>query len=214
LLLGLLLGGPIVGVVLAAATVGGFQFAIHHRTTKRRRAFADQLGDTLQLLASNLRAGHSLAQAIDALAQETDPPTSDEFSRLLFETRLGRPLPESLRSVAERVDNEDFTWVVQAIEIHREVGGDLADVLDKVAGTIRDRARVRRQVDALAAEGRLSALILFILPFGMAGLLRITNPEYLHDLTNTSTGQLMIAVGIGLLVVGGLWLRKLSRIVY
>jgi tight adherence protein B len=214
LLLGLVLGGPIVGLVLAALTVGGFQFAIHHRTTKRRRAFAEQLGDTLQLLASNLRAGHSLLQAIDALAQETDPPTSDEFSRLLFETRLGRPLPEALRSIAERVDNEDFTWVVQAIEIHREVGGDLADVLDKVASTIRDRARVRRQVDALAAEGRLSAMILFILPFGMAGLLRITNPDYLHDLTSTSTGQAMIAVGVGLLVIGGLWLKKLSRIVY
>lgn len=214
LLLGLLLGGPIVGLILAAATVGTFYATVSVRTTRRRRAFAEQLGDTLQLLASNLRAGHSLMQAIDALSQETDSPTRDEFRRLLFETRLGRPVPEALQSLAERVDNEDFTWVVQAIEIHREVGGDLAEVLDKVAGTIRDRARVRRQVDALTAEGRLSAMILFVLPIGMAALIRITNPDYLNDLTGTGTGRAMIAVGIGLLAVGGVWMRRLSRIVY
>jgi tight adherence protein B len=214
LLLGLVLGGPIVGLLLGAAVIAGFQITVSVRTSRRRRAFGEQLGDTLQLLASNLRAGHSLMQAIDALSQETDPPTSDEFRRLLFECRLGRPLPEALRSIAERVDNEDFTWVVQAIEIHREVGGDLAELLDKVAGTIRDRARVRRVVETLTAEGRLSALILFLLPFGMAGLIRVTNPDYLHDLTSTSFGQVLLVLGACLLTIGGLWMRKLTRIVY
>jgi len=194
--------------------IAGFQITVSVRTSRRRKAFGEQLGDTLQLLASNLRAGHSLMQAIDAVSLETDPPTSDEFRRLLFECRLGRPLPEALRSIAERVDNEDFTWVVQAIEIHREVGGDLAELLDKVAGTIRDRARVRRVVEALTAEGRLSALILFFLPFGMAGLIRITNPAYMHDLTNTSMGQVMLVLGACLLAIGGVWMRRLTRIVY
>lgn len=214
LLLGLMLGGPLLGLGAAALTIAGFHIAVTVRTRRRRARFAEQLGDTLQLLASSLRAGHSLLQAIDALSQETDAPTSEEFRRLLFETRLGRPLPEALRSVAERVDNEDFSWVVQAIEIHREVGGDLADLLDRVAGTIRDRARVRRQVDSLTAEGKLSAMILFSLPFGMVALIRITNPEYLADLTSTSLGRTMIVVGIGLLAIGGVWLHKLSKIVY
>jgi len=214
LLLGLVLGGAIVGLLLGAAVIAGFQITVSVRTTRRRRAFAGQLGDTLQLLASNLRAGHSLMQAIDAVSQETDAPTSDEFRRLLFECRLGRPLPEALRSIAERVDNEDFTWVVQAIEIHREVGGDLAELLDKVAGTIRDRARVRRVVETLTAEGRLSAMILFLLPFGMAGLIGFTNPDYLHDLTSTSMGQVMLVLGACLLAIGGVWMRKLTRIVY
>jgi tight adherence protein B len=214
LLVGMLLGGPFVGVPLAVATIIGFRLAVQVRTTRRRRAFADQLSDTLQLLASSLRAGHSLLQAIDALAQEAAPPTSDEFRRLLYETRLGRPLPDALQATAERVDNEDFGWVVQAIEIHREVGGDLAELLDKVAATIRDRNRVRRQVEALTAEGRLSAVILFALPIAMAALIHFVNRDYLKDLTDTSTGRLMIAGGVALLTVGGAWLRRLCRLVF
>jgi tight adherence protein B len=103
---------------------------------------------------------------------------------------------------------------VQAIAIHREIGGDLAEVLDHVAETIRSRNSVRRQVQALSAEGRLSAVILLLLPIGMVGVIAVTNPSYLDELTTTSTGTVLIVAGITLLVVGGLWMRKMIRVVY
>ena len=128
--------------------------------------------------------------------------------------RLGRDVADAIQSVADRVDSEDFDWVVQAIAIHRQVGGDLAQVLDNVYATIRDRNRIRRQIRALSAEGRLSAIILFVLPFGMLGVISVLNPEYLAELTNNSLGiTLLIGAGV-LLAVGGLWLKRIVRLVF
>ena len=117
-------------------------------------------------MASSLRAGHSLLRAMDAVSQEADAPTSEEFARLVNETRVGRDLAEALDEIAERTASEDFAWVAQAIAIHREVGGNLAEVLDAVGHTIRERNAIRRQVKALSAEGKLSAIVLMSLPFG------------------------------------------------
>ena len=165
-------------------------------------------------MASSLRAGFGLLQAVDAVARESEAPTSEEFRRLVTESHLGRDLSESLAAMAERVHNEDFSWVVQAIEIHRTVGGDLAEVLDNVSTTIRDRNRIRRQIDALSGEGRLSAMVLFLLPLGMIVVLQVVNPGYLGELTGSSLGQVLIAIGAGLMIVGGLWLRRLTRLVF
>ena len=106
---------------------------------RRQAAFADQLDDSLQLMASSLRAGHSLLRAVDAVSQDAASPTAEEFARIVNETRVGRDLGDSLDEVAERMGSEDFTWVAQAIAIHREVGGNLAEVLDAVGHTIRER---------------------------------------------------------------------------
>jgi tight adherence protein B len=108
--------------------------------------------------------------------------------------------------------NEDFDWVVQAIDIHREVGGDLTEVLDTVADTIRERERIRRQIKALSAEGRLSAGILFLLPFAMFLAIRVLNPEYMAELTGQAIGRVMLAVALALLLSGGLWLRKIVKL--
>ena len=159
------------GVVLAffAAMVVVISYLIVQRKVrKRQEAFADQLEQTLPLMAGSLRAGFSVTQAIDAVARESDEPTASEFRRVVVETRLGRDTDEALGALAERVESEDFRWVVQAIEIHRQVGGDLSEVLDNVYATIRDRNGVRRQIQALSGEGKLSAIILFVLPFGTA----------------------------------------------
>jgi tight adherence protein B len=213
-ILGLLLGGILVGLVLAAMTVAAFFVVVAKKGKARREKFDTQLGDTLQLLAGGLRAGHSLPQAIDALVQESEAPTSDEFRRVLFELQLGHSLPEAMASLAGRVKSEDFDWVVQAITIQRDVGGDLAELLDNVTSTIRDRTRVRRQIDTLTAEGRLSAVILFCLPLAMFVYMAFANPTYLGELTSSFAGGLMLAVGGTLLVVGGLWLRRIIRLVY
>jgi tight adherence protein B len=164
------------------------------------------------MMAASLRAGYSLLQAIQAMSSEADSPTKDEFSRVLNETRIGRPLNESLIEVSHRMGSEDFNWVAQAIAINREVGGNLADVLDGVAHTIRERNQLHRQVSALAAEGKLSAVILMALPFGVIAFLSIGNPKYLSVLFTTTIGWMIVGAAIVMLVIGGLWLRVTVRI--
>jgi tight adherence protein B len=208
---GFLLLGPfgfIIGLVLPPALALPVLTALQDR---RRRKFSDQLGDTLVLLSSSLRAGYGLVQAVDAVARETDAPMSVEFGRVVVETRLGRDLNEALDAVAQRVGSEDFEWVVEAMEIHREVGGDLAEVLDHVAETIRARTRIVRQVRALAAEGKISAIVLFALPIAVGILIASSNPDYTDRLFNTTAGKIMLAVAAALMVAGGLWLRRLVR---
>lgn len=209
---GFLLGGPIVGVVLGALAVAGFRFGLKMLADRRRNRFAAQLPDTLQLLSGALRAGYGILQAMDAVAREAEAPTGDEFSRIVVETRLGRNPSEALHALAARMENDDFEWVVQAMDIQREVGGDLTEVLDTVADTIRQRAQLRRQVKALSAEGRLSAYILFALPIGMLGIMKLINPEYTNELTGSGAGIAMLLAAGVLMLLGGLWLRKIVRL--
>jgi tight adherence protein B len=210
--LGMLLGGLLLGLLLAALAPLGAKLLLSIRTARRQAAFADQLDDALQLMASSLRAGHSLLRAVDSVAQEAAAPTSEEFSRIIVETRVGRDLGAALDEVAERMGSDDFSWIAQAIAIHREVGGNLAEVLDAVGHTIRERNAIRRQVRALSAEGKLSALVLMALPFGIAGFIGATNPAYLARFTQSLLGYGMLAAAVLLLVVGGLWLKKMVSI--
>jgi tight adherence protein B len=206
--LGLVLGGPLLGLLVVVAVPFGAKLLLKFRAGRRQAAFADQLDDSLQLMAGSLRAGHSLLRAVDSVSQEADAPTSEEFSRIVNETRVGRDLNDSLDEVAERMGSDDFTWVAQAIAIHREVGGNLAEVLDAVGHTIRERNAIRRQVKALSAEGKLSAIVLMALPFGVTAFISITNPEYLAKFTESAMGYGMLGGAGMMLLVGGLWLKK------
>jgi tight adherence protein B len=206
--IGLLLSGLLVALLLALVAPISAVLVLKVRAGRRRAAFADQLEDSLQMLAGSMRAGHSLLRALDATAREAQSPTSAEFSRVINETRVGRPLDESLQDTAHRMASKDFTWVAQAITIHRDVGGDLAEVLDTVGHTIRERNQIRRQVKALSAEGRLSGIVLMLLPIGVTGFLMLTNPAYLTRLTQSALGWGLIAAAVLMMTVGGLWLRK------
>ena len=208
----LLLLGPVAALLLGAATAIAFRAGVSTKAERRRRQFAEQLGDTLQFMSGSLRAGHGLLQAVDSVAEESESPTREEFGRIVIETRFGQDLGTALAAAAERVGNDDFEWVVQAIEIHRQIGGDLAEVLDHVAATIRARNSVRRQVQALSAEGRLSAIILFVMPVGLTGVIALVNPRYLDELVDNTAGNVLFVVGIALLIVGGFWMRRLVRL--
>jgi tight adherence protein B len=210
----LLLFGFLPALVLASVVPLTCRLVVTHKGNRRSERFQDQLEQTLPLMAGSLRAGFGLMQSLDAVARESESPTSEEFHRLVVESRLGRDLGESLGSVAERMRSEDFDWVVQAIEIHRQVGGDLAQVLDNVYATIRDRNRIRRQIKALSAEGRLSALILFALPFCMFGVISVLNPDYITELTSHGLGIAMLVVAGVMLTIGGLWLKRITRLVF
>lgn len=213
-ILGALLAGSLAAAVAGGLAVMGTVVVLNHLVRKRRARFADQLSDTLGLLAGSLRAGHSLLQAIDAVAREADKPTSQEFRRLVVETRLGRPLSTAVSSLADRMESPDFRWVSEAIIIHRDVGGDLSQILDRAAATIRERNQIRRQAKALSAEGRLSAIILTALPFLVTGFVSMTNPSYLQELTSSAIGLSMLATGVILLTVGGLWLKRIVKVVF
>lgn len=209
---GLLIGGPGAMLLLAVIAPLGAVVWVRLRTRRRRKAFADQLDDTLQLVAGSLRAGHSLMQALAGVARESEEPTASELGRLVNETRVGRPLQIALEESAIRMDNEDFHWVTQAIAINREVGGNLADVLEGVGKTIRERNQIRRHVAALSAEGRLSGVILVGLPFVVAGFLLLTNPTYLAPFVQNPIGLAALAMSAFLLVVGSIWMAKVVKI--
>ena len=212
-LLGFALGGWRLALVLAVTVPVVFLLVVRVRTSRRQARFNDQLGETLQLLAGSMRAGYSLMQAVDSVAREAEAPTAVEFSRLVVETRLGRDMNEALAAMSDRMRSEDFEWIVQAIEIHREIGGDLAEVLDTVAGTIRERNQIRRQVKALSAEGRLSGYILLALPFAVGALIMATNPGYLGELVSGGLlGWSLIAIGGLLMLIGVVWMRRLVRL--
>lgn len=205
---GLLLAGPLAGLALALVVPIGARAALNLLAARRRNAFADQLDDSLQLIASSLRAGHSLLQSLAAVAREAEEPTRDEFARIINETRVGRELSVALDETAARMGSEDFVWVTEAIAINREVGGNLAEVLDGVGFTIRERNQIRRQVKALSAEGKLSAYVLIALPIGITGFLAMTNPSYMGKFTQSLVGYVLIGVSVVMLTIGSLWLRK------
>ncbi len=196
---------PLIGVFASLAVVDS-------RAAKRSRLFTAQLDGTLQLIAGSLRSGFGIMHALGTVADEAEWPTSEEFTRILGEVHLGRDLGAALEASARRIDSEDYGWVVQAIEISREVGGNLAEVLDNVSGTIRQRNTLRRMVRSLSAEGRVSAVILFSLPFGMLAWMKVSNPEYVDLLFSRGGGQIALVVGVVLMVLGGLWMRKIVRV--
>lgn len=212
--LGALVQGAFLAVVLAVAVPLATGLVVTLKADRRRSQFADQLDDLCQLLATNLRAGHSLLQAMTSLASEVEEPARGELSRAVNQVRVGRDIGDALEETAGRMASEDFKWMAQAIAIHRQVGGNLADVLDTVSLTIRERNQVRRQAKALSAEGRMSAWVLMLLPIGLAIVLSLLNPIYLSTFTSTFLGWVMLGMCAFLMLVGGLWLRVLIRVEY
>ncbi|ALV44526.1 hypothetical protein MB46_02325 [Arthrobacter alpinus] len=207
-----LLNLPLLSFLMVAVIPLGAWILVKVLTEKRQSAFSDELSDTLQLLSGGMRAGHSLMHAVDAAASDSDAPMSEELARVVNETRLGRDMGESLQGTAMRMNSEDFGWVAQAIEINREVGGDLAEVLDHVGNTIRDRNQIRRQVRALSSEGRTSALVLFLLPILVFAATFILSPNYFKPLFASPLGLVVLVVSIALMTIGGFWLRAVIKI--
>lgn len=197
--------GEYVVIVLAAAVVlGAFGWAItsqwicgligialavvlgnvylDRRITKRRKLFEAQFPEALSLIASSLSAGHTFLRAIQMMCEESEPPLSEEFSRVVNETQLGDPVVDALERMAQRLDVRDVEWVVQAIRIQQTVGGKLADLLHTLADFIRAREEIRREVDVLTAEGRISAWVLGALPVFLLVAISVMNPGYMNSM--------------------------------
>lgn len=204
------------GAIMGLVTFGGLLmlelFLIRFAGRREKKKFEKQLPDTLTLLSTSLRAGYSLLQAAEAVASEAQNPTAREFGRAIAEARLGISVPEALDGISDRTKSKDFEWAVMAIEIQREVGGNLAEVLQTVADTMRARNRLKGEIVALTAEGRISAFVLGSLPFAMFLFLWSANREYLQPLLEATFGRIMVAAGLLLMAGGVFWLKKIVDI--
>lgn len=204
LILGVLVGGP-AGWLLC-------YLFLTTKTARRRRAFEQQLPDALQLMAGALRTGFGLTQSIAAVTRDAADPVAEEFSRVMQEVRLGAELEDALDGLAARMCSYDLSLIVMAIRTAREIGGNMAEVLQTAVATMRERVQLSRQVRVLTAEGRLSAKLLTGLPILMALYLLFFKKGYLKPLYTTPMGIVMLVVGSVLLLLGSLWLRKLTKI--
>ncbi len=210
--LGTLLANGVIGVLLAAAIPFLAKVCLSVMTDKRRGKFEAQLTDTIQMLIGGLRVGHSIMRSIEAAASEADAPTSEELTRIVNETRIGMDAQLALDECSKRMDSEDFRWIGQAIQINREVGGDLAGVLEQVAGTIRERSEIKGQVRALSGEGKMSAYILMAMPVVVAIMISFINPGYTDVFFTEFLGIVMLVASLIMFAVGGFWMSRIIKI--
>jgi tight adherence protein B len=213
LLLGMIMalfGAPaivILGGLLFGAAIP-FTF-VWYRMRKRLNTFETQLPDLLITIAASLKAGHSFKQGLQAVVDEGAPPASSEFNRVLTETGLGRSIDDALTDMASRVGSDNFEFAITAVSIQRQVGGSLATLFDMVADTVRQRQQFARKIRSLTAMGRMSAYTLIGLPFFLALAISVISPGYLHPLFYTSTGHLLLGIGIAMMAVGSGLLQKI-----
>ena len=223
----LLLWGGLVGLVTFLVTLKGAMFFVGLlagilmgfallglRIRRRRKKFTNQLGDMLTMVANALRAGFSFMQAFELISREMDAPMGREVQLVVNEVNLGNTLESALDNMQRRVASPDFELVVTAVLIQRQVGGDLASILDTISETIAERVRMRREVMTLTAQGRLSGLVIAILPIILAFVMNAINPSYLQPLIETDIGHLFIIGGIISEVIGILCIRYIVNINY
>jgi tight adherence protein B len=175
-------------------------------------AFTEQLPDALRLIIGSLRSGFSLAQAVEAVTSELPEPISGEFGRALGETRLGAEIEDALDRVGDRMNSRELRFVVVAIRVNREIGGNLAEVLTTTVGTMSERAMLHRQVRALSAEGRLSAYVLIALPILVLLYMAAFRGVYLAPLVTTPLGWLVSLFGVAELALGIFWMIKVVKV--
>lgn len=212
-LIGLLVApNPGIALVLVVLVAGIPIFVLKRRRKKRLRQFEEQLPDTLNLLSGSMRAGFAFVQGLEAVSGEASEPTRRELQRVFTETRLGRPIEEALEDAAERMNSRDLMWSVMAIRIQREVGGNLAELLDTVSETMTQRERIRREILALTAEGRLSAYILGVFPIAMGLMLYAIQPSYMEALFSDPRGIVAVIASAIMALFGFMWLKKIMKI--
>ena len=197
--------------ILAMFLVGGFvpYLAVWFKAKRRMRAFEDQLPDLLITMAASLKAGHSFKQGIQSVVDEGQEPAAKELRRVLTDTQLGRPMEEALQATAERIGSKNFSFVITAVNIQRQVGGSLAGLFDMVADTVRDRQQFARKIRSLTAMGRASAYVLVGLPFFIAVAVTLLNPTYMDPLYHSHAGHMLVVLGLMMMAFGSLILKKI-----
>ena len=203
------------GLQMLVAAVAGYFLPgryVRYRQRKRVKQFNNQLGDTLVLLSNALKAGYSFAQAIDTVAKNATAPIADEFSRAVREMNLGGSVEEALGNMVKRVDSPDFELVVIAVGIHRTVGGNLAEILDNIAYTIRSRIQIKGEISTLTAQARASGTLITLLPVALGLFLYFVTPTYFKPMTQNVIGWAMLGAGAFLIGIGNAIIKKVVAI--
>jgi tight adherence protein B len=190
---------------LVAGVVGWWipRFWVGYRQGRRLKAFNGRLADTITLIANSLRAGSSFLQAIEMVVRETMPPISTEFNRVIREVNLGLPFEQALNNMVRRVRSEDLELMTTAISIQHQVGGNLAEILDSIAFTIRERVRIKGEIKTLTAQQRMSGYVVGFLPIGLVGILMVIAPEFMEPMFMKPPELLGLPLGVVILAIGG-----------
>lgn len=202
-------------MMVAIGAVAGFlvpRFYVSSMEQRRRRKFDTQLLEAVTMVAGAMRAGMSLLQAIEQVTREMGPPIRQEFALALHENRVGKPIIKALQDMKDRIGSEDLSITVNAIGIAQETGGVLSDVLLKIAETIRGRERVRTKIGTMTAQGRMQGIVMSLLPWGLAGILLMLDPELMRPMFTTITGQIMLVVIGALELAGWLVIKRLIAV--
>ncbi len=200
-----LLVGALVGFMLP-------RFWLGRRKNGRLNAFNKQLPDTITLIANALRAGSSFLQAIELVVRESRPPIATEFGRVIREVNLGLPFEQALENMVRRVRSDDLELMATAISIQHTVGGNLAEILDSIAYTIRERVRIKAEIGTLTAQGRMSGYLVAFLPIAIAIALNFINPAFMAPLFTQLIGQILIGVGLVMMAIGFFAIMKITDI--
>ncbi len=188
------------------------RFWVGRRIGKRLSGFNKQLPDTIVLLSNSLRAGSSFLQSIELVSREGEPPMSEEMGRVVREVNLGLGMEESLANLVRRIKSEDLDLMVTAIGIQQQVGGNLAEILDTIAFTIRERVRIKAEIGTLTAQGRMSGYLVAFLPIAIAVALNFINPAFMAPLFTQLIGQILIGVGLTMMAIGFFAIMKITDI--
>jgi tight adherence protein B len=212
LLLTLRFGTPVMLLVGPAAAWLLSGVFLKFRQGRRTRAFNNQLGDTITLLSNALKAGFSFGQALASVSHNASPPIADEFGRATREIALGINVDDALNHMVQRNKSEDFDLLVTAVQIQRVVGGNLAEILDTIAYTIRERVRIQGEIRTLTAQARISGIIITLLPFGLAGVLELISPSYFGPMLTENLGHILLGIGIFSIAIGAAAVQKIVKI--
>jgi tight adherence protein B len=205
-------GGPMLGLLLGVMAALLILAYVQMRQGRRRRAFTDQLPGMLTLLVGALRAGFGLTQALDTIQPQLPAPTSVELGHAMRAVNLGLPIARALDEMADRAGSDDLALVVTAINVQRELGGNLAQTLDIISETVRDRIRIKQEIDVFTSQQRLTGIILALLPIGLGTVLYVMNPEYMKHLFDPGITRIMLVAAVVMEIAGFLVIRKMLDI--
>jgi tight adherence protein B len=197
--------GAVVGWMLCS-------FLLRFRQAKRRKAFDQQLGSAILSISGGLKAGYALGQAVDLVSKNAPAPMGPELARITREVQLGVPLVEAMARMVRRNDSEDMRLMLTAIQIQQQVGGNLAEILDTIEFTIRERIRIKGEIKTITSQARVSGYILIALPFALGGILSLLAPSYFTPMLHQTVGQIMLGVGVFFLMCGYAIIRKIVNI--
>jgi tight adherence protein B len=208
-----LFSGSLIGGLVGAVLGGSLPYVVvRFRATQRSRRLEEQLPDAIDLMGRAMRAGHPLSAGFKMVADEASEPMASEFRQVFEEQRFGLPLDDSLLGLGERIKLSDMRILVTAILIHRQVGGNLAEVLDNIAALVRERFKLRRQLRVITAQGRMSGYVLALLPIVLGATIFTLNRAYMMPIFEAQLGRYMLAGALVFQILGYLWIRKILDI--